>query len=580
MARGFRNGLIQTYSFLITVLFWGIIFFLTFLAAISSCAISCDAAEHTFFLSDSIWTNLLTVLLGAVLCLLLRGLARRCGFAVRLAEDGYFRRCRRILLVLLGILALVWVLATQFDLFGDPQSVQRAAAALLNGNPKPFKKGGYISIYPFQMGLAWLSLPLAAVFGRMNPLVFQLLNVLGVVLLYREFSECCALFGMSRGVQLGVVLLGILFYPFWLYCCFVYGNVLGMAFSVLAMRLELRFLRDGGLKRAFGSAGAACLAMLLKSNYLIFAIGMLLTALVELLRRFNWQRCLLPLLLIGAMLFQSRVPVALAEKVTCYRLDHGMNTWAWIVMGVRESDRAPGWYSDYAWTSLKEAGFDGNLQGEEARQTALAELKYYAAQKREGLDFFTRKTASQWNNPTFQGYWVAQTRPSRIKLPDWVKGFLGRRAVASASVWLNALQILILAGTLLWLAMCRREQRQASLCFAVTFIGGFVFHLFWEAKCQYVLSYFVLLLPLAAGGWAELARLLGGLLSRKERKSEKRSLLKRSLGRIAPFAAMSLVLCGLIWALYANGNNSSLRCDDAAYASYLAEPDAVDYLEN
>lgn len=579
MARSFRNRLFHTYSFLITVLFWGIIFFLTFLASISSCAITCDVAEHSFFLSDSIWTNLLTVLLGAVFCLLLRGLARRCGLAARLEEDGYFRLCRRILLTLLGLLALVWVLATQFDLVADPLSVQRAAASVLKGKMTPFRTGGYISIYPHQMGLVWLSCPLAAVFGGMNSMVFQLLNVLGVVLLYRELSECCALFGMSRGAQLGVVLLGILFYPFWLYCCFVYGNVLGMAFSVLAMRLELRFLRDGGLKRAFGSAGAACLAVLLKSNYLIFVIGMLVTALVELLRRFNWQRCVLPMLLIGALLFQSKVPVALAEKVTGYPLDKGMSTWAWIVMGVEESDRGPGWYSAYPWASLKEVGFDGTRQEEKAKQIALTKLKYYAEHKREALDFFTRKTASQWNNPTFQSYWVAQTRPSRISLPEWVKGFLGRRAEAAASAWLNALQILILAGTLLWCALCRREQRQISLCFAVTFIGGFVFHLFWEAKCQYTLSYFVLLLPLASGGWAELARLLAGLLSRKGQKTDQRSLLKRSLRQIAPFAAMSLVLCGLIWVLYANGNNYSLRCDDAAYAAYLAEPEAVDYLE-
>ncbi len=580
MARRFRNGLIHTYSFLVTVLFWSILFFLTFLAAVSSCAISCDGAEHSFFLSDSVWANLLTLVLGTLACLLLRSLARRWGLAARLGEDGYFRRCRRVLLAVLGLLALVWVLATQFDLSADPLGVQQAAQALRTGDLTPFRTGGYISIYPHQMGLAWLSWLLAAVFGDLNPVVFQLLNVLGVVLLYRELSECCALFGMSRGAQLGVVLLGILFYPFWLYCSFVYGNVLGMAFSVLAMRLELRFLRDGGLKRAFGAAGAACLALLLKSNYLIFVIGMLLTALVELLRRCSWQRCLLPLLLIGALLFQSKVPVALTERVTGCRLDNGMSNWSWIVMGVQESDRGPGWYSGYPRRSLREADFDGSVQGEMARQTALAELKYFAEHKREGLDFFTRKVASQWNNPSFQGYWLAQTRPSRIKLPSWVKGFIGRQAVASASVWLNALQMLILAGTLLWCALCRREQRQAGLCFAVTLIGGFVFHLFWEAKCQYALSYFVLLLPLAAGGWGELTRLLAGLLARRGRGTEKRSLLQKSLRRIAPFAALSLVLCGLLWVLYANGRHDSLRCDDAAYAAYLAEPEAVDYLEN
>lgn len=39
------------------------------------------------------------------------------------------------------------------------------------------------------------------------------------------------------------------------------------------------------------------------------------------------------------------------------------------------------------------------------------------------------------------------------------------------------------------------------LIFAIIFIGGFVFHLFWEAKCQYTITYFVLLIPYAAKGY-------------------------------------------------------------------------------
>lgn len=32
------------------------------------------------------------------------------------------------------------------------------------------------------------------------------------------------------------------------------------------------------------------------------------------------------------------------------------------------------------------------------------------------------------------------------------------------------------------------------------FIGGFIFHLFWEAKSQYTITYFVLLIPYCAKG--------------------------------------------------------------------------------
>ena len=40
-----------------------------------------------------------------------------------------------------------------------------------------------------------------------------------------------------------------------------------------------------------------------------------------------------------------------------------------------------------------------------------------------------------------------------------------------------------------------------ELIFAIIFIGGFVFHLIWEAKCQYTITYFVLLIPYSIVGY-------------------------------------------------------------------------------
>lgn len=39
----------------------------------------------------------------------------------------------------------------------------------------------------------------------------------------------------------------------------------------------------------------------------------------------------------------------------------------------------------------------------------------------------------------------------------------------------------------------------------IFFAGGFVFHLFWETKSQYMLPYVVLLIPVALSGLIEFA---------------------------------------------------------------------------
>ena len=42
----------------------------------------------------------------------------------------------------------------------------------------------------------------------------------------------------------------------------------------------------------------------------------------------------------------------------------------------------------------------------------------------------------------------------------------------------------------------------SELLYITALIGGFLFHTFWEAKCQYTLPYFILLIPLAVIGTA------------------------------------------------------------------------------
>ena len=51
----------------------------------------------------------------------------------------------------------------------------------------------------------------------------------------------------------------------------------------------------------------------------------------------------------------------------------------------------------------------------------------------------------------------------------------------------------------------------------ISIIGGVLFHMLWEAKSRYVLPYFILMIPMAAGGLAELS----GLLEKRRTKDER-----------------------------------------------------------
>lgn len=47
------------------------------------------------------------------------------------------------------------------------------------------------------------------------------------------------------------------------------------------------------------------------------------------------------------------------------------------------------------------------------------------------------------------------------------------------------------------------EKEAGELLLLTTVLGGFFFHILWEAKSQYIWTYFILLIPTAAGGIRE-----------------------------------------------------------------------------
>ncbi len=79
---------------------------------------------------------------------------------------------------------------------------------------------------------------------------------------------------------------------------------------------------------------------------------------------------------------------------------------------------------------------------------------------------------------------------------------------------LNIMQTLVWFGILLYLVLERKNLRLEHLVLAITFIGGFLFYLAWEAKCQYTVPFYIILFPYAARGWVAVTDFI------KERSAE------------------------------------------------------------
>ena len=72
--------------------------------------------------------------------------------------------------------------------------------------------------------------------------------------------------------------------------------------------------------------------------------------------------------------------------------------------------------------------------------------------------------------------------------------------------FMNQYQSLIFMGVFLWLIFHfwkKKELEQYVLL--ITIFGGCLFHMLWEAKGRYILPYFVMMLPMAAVGLAQMS---------------------------------------------------------------------------
>ncbi len=486
----------------------GVLFlvFISWLLLLSACSTSyLSYSEHTYFVRDSLRNNILA----AVICLGVLALLSRNKEAIerrlpmeRLRSVLTFERVKRAVLWILLAEGVFWVLATQFEPGADQSAVLRAATGLRMKSSLLFSDGAYISKSPHQIGLVVFLYALSALFGDQNVVVFQLLNAVGVMAVYKELSEISGLFGMSRRGQLLVAASGLVFFPLTLYASLIYGNVLGEAFALMAIKQELLFFRDGKRRSVLLSAVFIALSLMMKQNYLIFLVGMVLYAFLELLRSRQWRTIVFAVMVTLACVAEPIVPKLFVEWKTGYDMDRGMSSWSFVAMGLQENDvRCDGWYNAYNDDSFLESGNDPAVQAEMAKESIRQSLHGFASDPAQAVSFFARKTASQWNNPTFQCFWIVQSRESQVRQSLWLRTFLSIPCSTAISGYLNLIQFLILAGCLLHLLLGSRSWRSGTVLLEMLFIGGFLFHLIWEAKGQYTLSYFLLLLPCAVAGY-------------------------------------------------------------------------------
>lgn len=476
------------------IVFLSLLFVLVLLwmALVSTSVISPDYNEHTYFTESSVFWILLPV---GLMILIWKMKKTDLIREINENEKLFQRILMVVFLILAGILSW-WILYLSAQPKADQQLVMETVRHMRFGDFIDFEKGGYVSMNHQQYGIVCVEYLLSFLLGSENYLALQLCNVPGVILCYFLMERIVKETGGSQWQRLMTVMLCLLFFPFSMYVVFVYGTVWGMAFALGAVYLEIRFFHERKWQDLVLSVISIGMAVFLKSNYEIFAVGMMITGILETIREKKAGLLLLPLLVMGMLAGEHGCSEGMIHHLAGDEYAPSMSTWTWIAMGTSENTiMADGWYSDAIGKEIyREANGDLKIDEILTREIVQNNRKIYQDHPERFLQFLLKKTASQWNNPTFQGFWIVQRAPhQKTRLTE-------NPFVRNAYRYLKGIQILILTGAILDLLLSEKRKPE-DLILLLIFAGGFVFHLFWEAKCQYTVVYFLLLIPYAVDGY-------------------------------------------------------------------------------
>lgn len=252
------------------------------------------------------------------------------------------------------------------------------------------------------------------------------------------------------------------------------------------------------------------MSVMVKSNYLIFMIALILYTIAETLRHKNIQIILVTCAIAAGFAIQAVFPKLIIEKISGYNLDNGASSWTWIDMGLHSTTAtvyADGWYNSRIASLYERNDYDSKKEAQAAKADIKGYINNYKSDPNAFTSFLSKKIASQWNNPGFQCFWITNVRNSSITQSGFITDILSLKGGIPFMNYLNILQSIILFGSMLYAVYALFfNSAPASTVLPLTFIGGFIFHIFWEGKCQYTLPYFVLLLPLSIIGFFYMAK--------------------------------------------------------------------------
>ncbi|MDE6925107.1 MAG: hypothetical protein K2P59_07600 [Acetatifactor sp.] len=503
----------RLFLFLCIIIFSGLTFY-----SLRYTEILHEGTEIPWTIVDSVGKNVLALLIVTMVILLLGKLMTE-----RILPEGKASTERRIR-ILVGIVAVCvtvscvsWVSVCHVRAHADGEYLCTSALLIMAENYNPMLPPGYMNYYPHQYGMLAVIQILFSLFGVFNYQSFQYMNALCMPLLFYSGYKILRLICKKTEAVVYYILLFVSYVPLFLYVAYVYGEITSITFAMVFMWQIIRYCKTGRESCCVWAALAIVSACMMRMNSIIILAAAGIVLAFYAFRAMKPQAIAWFFVMLFMIFAVNRGIQAYYENISGNEIAEGIPYISWILMGLKDGPKGPGWYDETNYVEFQNHDYDAERTALDNREKVRLRLEELWEDKAYGIDFFRRKILTQWNAPACHSFF--ETREFTCE-PEELPKIVHRiyyEDEAAINSFLDRYQFVlyfyVTAEVILLFAGKRKERLLEDRILLISIVGGFLFHILWEVMGRYALPYVVFMIPMAAIGMGQMRDLLNTAIS-------------------------------------------------------------------
>lgn len=408
------------------------------------------------------------------------------------------------------LIATTWILFSKAPLRADQKMVENIARNFIQGNFIDFNQGMYMDYHPLQISIVVFIELIYRIAGSFaNPIIIQVINVIFQAIAFIYIYKITGVLFKNETIQKIVIilLLGCLVFTLW--TTFVYGNIIGLMLGVMAIYYTLKYLEEKKTKDLIFTTITIILAVILKSNYQVYMIGIIIALVLDLFKKIDMKIISTIIIILSILAISNKAIVKIMGLRVGHEISDGIPMISYIDMGLAKPvDRASGWYNAKVDVEkiYRENGFNTKKANEASKESLKNRITEMRKEPKETLMFFADKTASTWIEPTYQSIWINEPAEMVTENSEYYannkilisiyQGKLNKIIIK----YLDIFQIIIYSFSAIYIILNLKKMTNKEACMLIIFFGGVLFHIMWETKSLYAIPYYILLFPYCASG--------------------------------------------------------------------------------